>query len=237
MGHAVRRRIGPVARRLVLAAGLSVATLEARAGCKLALALALDTSASVDKDEARLQFDGLASALTDPRVVEAILTPAGDHIQVAVFEWSGYSQQLLIVDWTYLDSIDAIRTTAERLRNQSRAPVFLATAIGKAVEFGGRLLRISPPCTRQVLDVSGDGVGNIGAGPRYFYERGDLNGAVVNGLVIRGADPDPLTYYRTEVIFGPGAFVEIADDYTDFRRAMVRKLLREIDPQMILGER
>lgn len=209
----------------------------AQAACKLALALALDTSASVDKFEARLQFEGLASALADPRVAEAILTPEGDHIYLAVFEWSGYSQQLPILGWTRLDSAGAIQTVAERLRGHVRAPVFLATAIGKAVEFGGRLLRGAPPCARRVLDVSGDGVNNIGAGPGYFYERGDLNGAVVNGLVIRGADPDPLTYYRTEVIFGPGAFVETAENYADFRRAMTRKLLREISPQLILGER
>jgi hypothetical protein len=38
------------------------------------------------------------------------------------------------------------------------------------------------------------------------------------------------TYYRENVIQGPGAFVEIADDYDDFARAFLRKLLREITP-------
>ena len=35
-------------------------------------------------------------------------------------------------------------------------------------------------------------------------------------------------YYQEFVIQGPGAFVERADDYADFERAMRRKLLREL---------
>ena len=38
------------------------------------------------------------------------------------------------------------------------------------------------------------------------------------------------TYYRENVISGPGAFVEAANDYDDFARAFLRKLLREIAP-------
>ena len=38
------------------------------------------------------------------------------------------------------------------------------------------------------------------------------------------------TYYREKVIQGPGAFVEIANDYDDFARAFLRKLLRELTP-------
>ena len=39
-------------------------------------------------------------------------------------------------------------------------------------------------------------------------------------------------YYREKVILGPGAFVEIAKDYNDFARAFLRKLHREIAPQL-----
>ena len=37
-------------------------------------------------------------------------------------------------------------------------------------------------------------------------------------------------YYRQNVIGGPGSFVETATDYSDFERAIRRKLLREIGP-------
>lgn len=223
--------------RLLAAAALAALATPAIGACKLALALGLDISASVDKDEYRLQIDGLVAALQDPRVLEAILTPEGQYIEFAVYEWSGYSQQGLIVGWTRIDGAGALRNVTAQLRRHRRPPSFLATAIGKAVEFGGGLLRTAPPCRRRVLDISGDGINNIGVEPAYFYGRGDLEGAVVNGLVILGARPDPLTYYLDSVIFGPGAFVETAASYADFRRAMARKLLREIQPRMIVGRK
>ena len=37
-----------------------------------------------------------------------------------------------------------------------------------------------------------------------------------------------MSYYRDRVIRGPGAFVEVANDFNDYREAMKRKLLREI---------
>jgi hypothetical protein len=57
---------------------------------------------------------------------------------------------------------------------------------------------------------------------------------VINGLPIltytsvESYDLD--TYYREKIIQGPGAFVEIANDYDDFARAFLRKLLHEITP-------
>ncbi len=49
-------------------------------------------------------------------------------------------------------------------------------------------------------------------------------------------DPDPVARYRSQVIAGPGAFVEIAENFVDYPRAILRKLLREIDQPMILSE-
>jgi hypothetical protein len=37
------------------------------------------------------------------------------------------------------------------------------------------------------------------------------------------------------MITGPGSFVEIAQDYRDFARAMRKKLLREIEEQPIVS--
>ena len=55
--------------------------------------------------------------------------------------------------------------------------------------------------------------------------------------MIRGADPDPVAHYRAQVIAGPGAFVEIAADFADYPRAILRKLLREIDQPAIVARR
>ena len=54
----------------------------------------------------------------------------------------------------------------------------------------------------------------------------------MNGLVI-GGDSNIAIYYRAEVIRGPFAFVEEAENYADFERAMRRKLLRELEPRAI----
>ena len=227
-----------VRRAMIRFVAIAVAWLvgvPAHAECKLALALGLDISASIDNAEYRLQIDGLAAAIQHPLVVEAILTPEGGYIEAAVYEWSGYTQQDVVLGWTRLDSPGAVAAFAGRLRAHTRPQGYLATAIGKAAEFGGALLRTAPACRRRVLDISGDGINNIGVPPAYFYSRGHLDGATVNGLVILGAEPDPLTYYQQEVIFGPGAFVIVAQGFHDYRRAMREKLIREITQEMILG--
>lgn len=223
-------------RALLIAAFLAL-PLPAHAVCKLALGLGLDISSSVNADEYRLQIEGLADALESPEVIQAILLPEGTHISAAAFEWSGYQQQDIIIAWSTLDSPDAIRSFARRLRGHRRPYWDFATAIGKGIEFGAHLLSSAPPCARRVLDISGDGENNVGVDPGYFYGLGLLEGIVVNGLVIRGADPDPLAYYQTHVIHGPGAFVAVARDFEDYRTVIKEKLLREINAEMVLGQK
>ena len=43
--------------------------------------------------------------------------------------------------------------------------------------------------------------------------------------------PGSPTWYRDNVIAGPGSFVITAADYDDFAEAIVRKLIREIEHQ------
>lgn len=224
-------------RMLGLAMATVLAVAPAQAACKLALALGLDVSSSVDAEEYRLQLDGLAAALTSPQVVDAILRPEGAHIAAAAYEWSGYKHQALLIDWTLLDSPDAVASFASRLRLRDRSQANLATALGKGVEFGARLLRRAPTCARYTIDISGDGLNNDGVGPQYFAREGFLDGITVNGLVIRGAVPDPVGYYRKHVQHGPDAFVIVADGFSDYRQAMEEKLLREIDAQLVIGRR
>ena len=53
-------------------------------------------------------------------------------------------------------------------------------------------------------------------------------GISVNGLAIRTDLSILDDYYRENVIAGPGAFVITADSYTDFSRAMHKKLKKEL---------
>lgn len=203
--------------------------------CKLALALGLDISSSVNDREYRLQLEGLAHALEEESVIAAILQPEGAYIAAAVYEWSGYQQQDVIIGWTALDSPAAVQSFARRLRGHTRAYGEFATALGKGVEFGANLLRLAPPCARHVLDISGDGENNDGVGPDYFRARGVLDGITINGLVIQGAFPNPAIYYREHVMQGPESFVALARDFSDYRAVMAGKLMREINTELILG--
>ncbi len=226
-------------RLLALAAAMVLAIQPATgraAGCKLALVLALDISSSVNQREYNIQLQGLVRAFRTPEVIEAILTPPGVAIAAIVYEWSGYNQQDVVIPWTMLDSSAAILDFAATLAAHRRPYTDLTTSLGKAIEYGAKLFGRAPPCGRRVIDISGDGENNDGVGPEYFRAQGKLDGITINGLVVQGAYPDPVPYYRDHVIQGPGAFVALARDYDDYPPVMIGKLLREIDQEMILGE-
>ena len=93
-----------------------------------------------------------------------------------------------------------------------------------------------PGCIRRVLDISADGLSNEAVRPKYTHDLMAADGVIVNGLPILGADPERLkAYFEQEVIYGPGAFVEPADGYDDYARAIKRKLLRELTPLQLVS--
>ncbi len=63
----------------------------------LLLVLAVDGSTSIDDDEDRLQREGYCAALTHTAVTAAIRSGISGSIGVAYMEWSGYSEQRVIV--------------------------------------------------------------------------------------------------------------------------------------------
>ncbi|ASP36545.1 hypothetical protein CHH27_00875 [Labrenzia sp. VG12] len=195
--------------------------------CSLALVLAMDGSASVDAREHALQLNGLADALRDPDVVQAIEAVGG--IWVTSFEWSGRYQQLQQLGWSHLTDLQSAAVAAETIRRSPRGYTEFPTAIGYALGHAAVQLGAAPqPCARKVIDVAGDGINNDGFGPASAYKAFDFEGVTVNGLVIAGPDAAPVRYYRANVIRGPGAFIETAATYRDYAAAMKRKLLREI---------
>ncbi|HKL61949.1 MAG TPA: DUF1194 domain-containing protein [Woeseiaceae bacterium] len=227
-------------RALALAAMLAAAGAPA-AACRLALALGLDVSASVDAREYRLQLDGLAAALNAPPVREALLGGGGGPVALAVFEWSGWADQRLLLDWTLVTGPDALAGVTARLLGAERQAMSDSTALGQALLEGGGLLARGPGCWRKVLDVSGDGRNNDGPDPDMLDGDPVLAGVTVNALVIgaegrgtgdlRAADIGELSsYFQADVIRGPGAFVQVALGFDDYERAMTRKLLREVAP-------
>ncbi|MCC0019179.1 MAG: DUF1194 domain-containing protein [Hoeflea sp.] len=196
--------------------------------CALSLVLALDVSSSVDRDEFDLQTSGLARALRDPEVRRSIIAAGG--IQATAMEWSGRYQQVDITSWTLLGGDADIFDFADRIEGHQRTHEEFPTALGYALGYAATRLNKAPlDCARSVIDVAGDGINNEGFEPALAYRNFDFSEVTVNGLVIRGTDPDPVAYYENEVIYGPGAFVVVAENFDDYEAAMKRKLLREIN--------
>ncbi len=222
--------------RQLAAAGLLVLGLAGpvAAQCRLALVLGLDISSSVDADEDALQRLGLARALRAPEVVRAVFAGAPEWVALSVFEWSGREQQDLILDWTDLRAPADLERAAERIAASTRSYAEFPTAIGSALTFASRALRARTDCLFRTVDLSGDGIHNDGTGPLLVYRNDPTYGSVtVNALVITGEDLELLPHYRTTVLHGPGAFLEIADGFADFERAIRRKLLREIGSRVL----
>jgi len=229
-------------RRLALAAclaGLPAGPAPA-ADCRQALALGLDVSGSVDGREYRLQLDGLAAALTDPRVARALLSLPAAPVRLAVYEWSGPGYQRPLLDWTEVADRATLDRIAARLRATGRQPAPPATGLGAAMRHGAALLDEQPRCWRRTLDISGDGRHNQGPHPRAVKAQLEPRGITLNALAIgadapRGGDARQeeigalSSYFRAWVILGPGAFVQTALGFEDYQAAMTRKLLRELD--------
>lgn len=217
-----------------LLALLVLLTHPASAQCRLALALALDVSSSVDQREYRLQRNGVAQALLSDEV-QALLFAGHGHVAVAVYEWSGQRQHAVLLDWTLLDGPRALTRAAEEIFAATRSHSDYPTALGSALGFGSTLLRRAPDCARHTLDVSGDGINNDGYAPHHAYGAFPFRGVTVNGLVIRDTGVEVDAYYHAEVIRGPGAFVILTHSYEDYADAMQRKLVREIGEGLFGG--
>lgn len=196
----------------------------------------MDVSSSVDPDEDALQRGGLAAALLAPDVVEAFLV-SPDPVALAVFEWSGRYNQVGLVDWTLIETRDDLATVSRAIAGSPRSHNDFPTALGYALGHAATLLQSAPDCDAHTVDVAGDGVNNEGFGPAEAYGTFPFDGVTVNGLVVNAGDyegsPELIDFYTREVRRGPGAFVEVANGFTDYEATMTRKLLRELQAQVV----
>ena len=91
----------------------------------LLLVLAADVSRSIDDGAFNLQRKGYAAAMTDPRVLRAITGGRNRAIAVTFIEWSGASDQNVVVDWSVV-------------RDEEAAGVVAATILAAPRSFAGR---------------------------------------------------------------------------------------------------
>ena len=219
------------------------------------IASAFRTPEIVSLIEFGLLMKGIASAFRTPEIG---LIGQQDGVAVTLFQWSSEVNEQYMIPWHLLKDPASVLAFAAKVEKAERDPKRVFTGIGEAIDFGVRMIAENAFEGRQLkIDVSGDGRNNIGVHLAIPRQAANALGIVINGLPIltriveysarTPSPPGPMsmgryhahtnvdffemeTYYRENVIQGPGAFIEIANDYDDFARAFLRKLLRELNP-------
>ena len=247
MKHACRAKLRPLLRSflapifaVLLAMAAWLPSASAAEGVDLLLVLAADVSRSVDQPKFQLQREGYAAAISDPRVLDAIMSGPNRRIAVCFVEWSGQGNQKLVVDWTMISDANSARAFGDQL---AEAPRSFAdrTSISGGIDFAMSQLERAPyESQRRTIDVSGDGTNNSGRDVISARDAALAKGVTINGLVILSERPIPWNpehtnppgglpnYYRDNVIGGPGAFVMVAENFSSFGQALISKLIAEI---------
>ena len=200
------------------------------------LVLAADGSGSIDDDELAFQRRGYANAITSDEVLTVIQRGLRGRIALAYVEWGGPGSQHVIVDWQVTSDLETAANFANDLISAPRAARGY-NSISQAIDFSvGLIERNIYNGERLVIDISGDGP-NIGGRPvQLSRDDAVAKGITINGLVIkrpgggyRGPGGIPLEeHYKRDVVGGPGAFVEVADENRSFEEAVRSKLINEI---------
>ena len=206
----------------------------------LLLVLSSDVSRSVDAPKFKLQRDGYAAAIINPRVLQAIRSGAGGKIGVSFVDWSGVGAQKIVIDWTIIRDEATAKDFSAQIIEAPRAFAD-RTSISGGIDFAmAQLARAPFQSNRRAIDVSGDGTNNSGRDVVDARDEALAKGVTINGLVILSERPMSWNadhtnppggldaYYRNNVIGGPGAFVMVAENFSSFGQAILNKLIAEI---------
>ena len=208
------------------------------------LITALDVSDSMMRHDERLEFEGLAKAIVDPAVLDAIAGGRYGRVGFAVFTWSSGDHFEVLVPWTLIASIDDAERVAATLRGfqidrslwerpgngsgeRGKAPE-LQTDISGTIDFAAALALAAPHAARRsVINVCANGPDNVAEDPRAARDRAVAAGIAVNGLVI-GGGRGLADYFGTHVRGGAGSFVLEVAEPAALVDAMIEKLLRDL---------
>ncbi|MBL8672516.1 MAG: DUF1194 domain-containing protein [Alphaproteobacteria bacterium] len=221
----------------ILATLLCAGGLAAAEPVDLELIFAADGSGSIDEEELKLQRDGYADALEDPRVLAAIANGQHRAIAVCYTEWGSATSQHVIVDWAVIRDRASAEAFGAKLRGAPRAATGY-NSISGAIDFAVKQLRSNAyEAERQVIDVSADGPHYGGRPVEDARDDALKAGVTINGLVIktrgggsyRGPGGISLEqHFELSIIGGPGSFVIAADQTRSFHQAILAKMAREI---------
>ena len=148
------------------------------------LVIAVDVSNSMDPEEQALQREGYIAGITSREFLSAVREGMIGKVAVTYFEWAGLYDQKIILPWRVIDG----PASAEAVANEiARAPYRRAprTSIYGALQFARPLFDASGYSgLRRVIDVSGDGVNNMGPPVTLMRDEVLAAGITINGLPI-----------------------------------------------------
>ena len=251
-----------MASALVLTGALSALARTEPAGSMLAvdtaLVVSVDVSNSVNEERYKLQMEGIATALEDKSVIDAIINGPNGGILFSMVTWA--DRPNFSLPWMRIGSKEEAMAVAAKVRKlpQQMGEFTCMTRMMRSVN-DKIMSQVPAQATRLVLDVSGDGTDNCNAEEAIETVRDELvaNGVTVNGLPINVGDPSapvgegayrapgtsfedaslpnkpvgPTTleeWFKAHVMGGTGAFVLPANGYADFGRAIRQKFVIEI---------
>ena len=194
--------------------------------CETALLLSIDVSGSIDAGDYRLQTEGLASALSDPEVAEALVR---GQVALAVVQWSGVEEQALVLPWQRMLTARDVTRFAARAAAIPRAFSGSDTAVGEGLRFAASQFAAVPDCRRKVIDISGDGQENAGFTDAKARSEAVGQGLTINAIAIEEPGPaSPISAYYRNWIITPDGFVVTARGLRDYAGTLRLKLLREL---------
>ena len=236
MRTATRLLVFVIATRVLVGSPVARAAEEV----DLLLVLSSDVSRSIDARKFKLQRDGYAAAIANPRVIQAIRSGALGKIAISFVEWSGVGAQKIVIDWTIIRDEATAKDFSAQIIEAPRAFAD-RTSISGGIDFAmAQLARAPFQSNRLAIDVSGDGTNNSGRDVTDARDEALAKGVAINGLVILSERPMSWNadhtnppggldaYYRNNVIGGPGAFVMVAENFSSFGQAILNKLIAEI---------
>ena len=199
------------------------------------LVLCMDASGSIDPSEFELQRRGYAEAVSDARLLDAILAGPNDAVAFALVEWGSPMGAATVVPWMRVHNRASAALLAAAIVNAPRSAQSY-NAIGDAIVHSLTLIEASPwKAERRIIDVSGDGPDMRSATPvAKAREAAMASGVTINGLVILADSVAPprggslIDHFERDVIGGPGSFVMAAEGRRSFAQAIRAKLVREI---------
>jgi hypothetical protein len=210
------------------------------------LITAIDVSGSIRAADERLELEGMAQAVVDPKFLQAIARGYHGQIGFVVFTWAN-GEFIPLVPWTLIGTKNEAEQVAGLLRDARGVPAMgyatripserwpwrtgHATDVSAAIERAIEVSTTAPfDSWHNVINICANGIDNVGDGPAAARDRADDQGLIINGLILgeRGDAAEVATYFRDHVQAGPGSFVMEAREFQDVTRAMLSKFLVEL---------